>query len=146
MTTSERTFNWWEGFGAVAIAGIAAFTVYMIEPTATPRPQTQAQAQQQTQAEAQAKPVDIEGCVTSDDGFRTENGVAGFKVVLKNSCEVQIRCVVNVNVINSRGANTGQQTMLLGAAAPGQYSQKSWMFNTGYAGGMANMSRKCQSV
>lgn len=136
MKTSGHTVTWWEAIGVLALAGAAFAAISMIEPAATPRPQ----------AQAQKPPVDIEGCVTSDDGFRTENGVSGFKVVLKNSCEVRIRCVVNVNVINSRGSNAGQQTMLLGAAAAGQFSQKAWMFETGSAGGMANLSRKCQGA
>lgn len=136
MNRSGHTIAWWEAIGVLALVGAAFAAVSLIEPAATPRSQTQ----------AQKPPVDIEGCVMSDDGFRTENGVSGFKVVLTNTCEVRIRCVVYVNVINSRGANTGQQTMLLGAASPGQSSQKAWMFDTGYAGGMASMSRQCQGV
>lgn len=129
MTTSDRTFAWWQGLGALAIAGMAAFAIHAIEPEFSGRAQPS---------------VNADACVTSDDGFRTIGGVSGFQVVLSNTCEVKVRCTVYVNVTNSRGSNTGRTTLLLAAASPAGTSQKSWMFDTGQASGMASMSRECK--
>lgn len=130
MKISGHTVTWWEAIGVLALVGATFAAISMIEP----------------ESAGPSKTVNADACVTSDDGFRTVDGVAGFQVVLKNSCEVKVRCTVFVNVTNSRGSNTGQQTLLLSAAAPGQFSQKSWMFNTGSASGMASLSRECKGA
>jgi len=94
---------------------------------------------------ADSKPAE-KVCVTDDSKFRQDGKKNTFVVALKNSCAQPQRCKVNVYVVGSTGPVQGSGTVTLGAAANGQYSQKSYVLKVKEAGGMANMSRSCKAI
>ena len=84
--------------------------------------------------------------MTNQTAFKQAGNQPVFEVVLENSCDMRIRCTVNVYVLGAKGPSQGQTTLVLGPAAKGQTSRKVHAFKVKSAGGMANMSQECKTI
>ena len=96
-----------------------------------------------TTAQAPAAPA---RCTSEQSGFRAQNGVNMYYVEVTSACEKRQRCTINAYVVGSRGGKTGQGTLTLGKASPGQETKKTWTMRTAEDGGMANMSWSCKDI
>ena len=85
-------------------------------------------------------------CTSEQSGFRAQNGVNTFYVEVTSACAMRQRCTINAYVVGSRGGKTGQGTLTLGKASPGQETKKTWTMRTAENGGMANMSWSCKDI
>ncbi len=98
------------------------------------------------QAEQKVEKKEEPKCVTNQTAFKQAGNQPVFEVVLENSCDMRIRCTVNVYVLGAKGPSQGQTTLVLGPAAKGQTSRKVHAFKVKSAGGMANMSQECKTI
>ncbi len=85
-------------------------------------------------------------CTSEQSGFRAQNGVNMYYVEVTSACEKRQRCTINAYVVGSRGGKTGQGTLTLGKASPGQETKKTWTMRTAENGGTANMSWSCRDI
>ena len=85
-------------------------------------------------------------CTSEQSGFRAQNGVNMYYVEVTSACARRQLCTINAYVVGSRGGKTGQGTLTLGKASPGQETKKIWTMRTAENGGMANMSWSCKDI
>jgi hypothetical protein len=69
-----------------------------------------------------------------------------YYVEVTSACARRQLCTINAYVVGSRGGKTGQGTLTLGKASPGQETKKIWTMRTAENGGMANMSWSCKDI
>jgi hypothetical protein len=74
------------------------------------------------------------------------HGINVYYVEVTSACEKRQRCIINAYVVGSRGGKTGQGTLVLGKASPGQEARKTWTMRTAENGGMASMSWSCKDI
>lgn len=106
---------------------------------------------QQPPAEQQVEPKPAEpekkpDCVTNQTGFKQDGEQPVYEVAFENSCDMRLRCTVDLTVMGSRGVAQGRGTLVLGPAAQGQTTRKVWALKVKSAGGMASMSFKCAKI
>lgn len=106
---------------------------------------------QRPPAEEQAEPKPAEpakkpDCVTNETGFKQNGEQPVYEVALENSCDMRLKCTVDLTVMGSRGVAQGRGTLVLGPAAQGQSTRKVWALKVKSAGGMASMSFKCAKI
>ena len=98
-------------------------------------------------AEEQKEPAkEAPKCVTNQSGFKQAGGKPVFEVALENSCDVRLKCTVDIYVLGAKGPTQGHTTLVLGAAAKGQATRKVYALKVKSAGGMANMSQGCKKI
>jgi hypothetical protein len=100
--------------------------------------------------EAEQKPAEPKKeepkCVTNQSDFKQVGGKPVFEVALENSCDVRLKCTIDIYVLGAKGPVQGQTTLVLGPAAKGQTTRKVHAFKVKSAGGMANMSQQCKQI
>jgi hypothetical protein len=106
---------------------------------------------QQPRAEQQAEPKPAEpekkpDCVTNQTAFKQNGGQPVYEVVLENSCDMRLKCTVDLTVMGSRGVAQGRGMLVLGPAAEGQTTRKVHVLKVKSLGGMASMSLKCTKI
>jgi hypothetical protein len=106
---------------------------------------------QQPPAEQQAepKPTELEkkpDCVTNQTEFKQKGEQPVYEVALENSCDMRLKCTVDLTVMGSRGIAQGRGTLVLGPAAKGQTTRKVFVLKVKSMGGMASMSLKCAKI
>ena len=99
-----------------------------------------AAAQADKKADAPAR------CTSEQSGFRAQNGINVYYVEVTSACAKRQRCIINAYVVGARGGKTGQGTLVLGKASPGQEAKKTWTMRTTENGGMAQMSWSCKDI
>jgi hypothetical protein len=85
-------------------------------------------------------------CVTNQSGFKQVGDKPVFEVALENSCDVRLKCTVDIYVLGAKGPTQGHTTLVLGPAAKGQTTRKVYALKVKSAGGMANMSQECKKI
>jgi len=85
-------------------------------------------------------------CVTNQTGFKQVGDKPVFEVALENTCEVRLKCTIDIYVLGAKGPVQGRATMVLGPAAKGQTTRKVYALKVKSAGGMANMSQECRKI
>lgn len=63
-----------------------------------------------------------------------------------NSCDMRLKCTVEVFVMGARGTAQGHGTLVLAAAPKGQTTRQTYVLKVKSAGGMANMSHSCKAI
>jgi hypothetical protein len=107
---------------------------------------------QQPPAEQQAEPKPAEqpekkpDCVTNQTGFKQNGEQPVYEVALENSCDMRLKCTIDLYVLGARGPTQGRGTLVLGPAAKGQTTRKVYVLKVKSAGGMASMSQKCTKI
>ncbi|WP_157100494.1 hypothetical protein [Rhodoplanes sp. Z2-YC6860] len=105
---------------------------------------------QEPPAEKSEKPSDTKKeepkCVTNQTGFKQVGDKPVFEVALENSCDVRLKCTIDIYVLGAKGPVQGHTTMVLGPAAKGQTTRKVYALKVKSAGGMANMSQECKKL
>ncbi len=106
---------------------------------------------QQPPAEQQIEPKPAEpekkpDCVTNQTGFKQNGDQPVYEVALENSCDMRLKCTVDLTVMGSRGVAQGRGTLVLGPAAQGQTTRKIHVLKVKSMGGMASMSLKCTRI
>ena len=103
---------------------------------------------QKPPAEQQAKPPEPEKpkCVASNTGFKEKGGKPVYEIELVNSCDMRVKCTIDVFVMGARGTAQGHSTLVLQAAPKGQTTSKIYTLKVKSAGGMANMSQSCKAI
>jgi hypothetical protein len=99
-----------------------------------------AAAQEKATAEKPAR------CTSEQSGFRAQSGINVYYVEVTSACARRQLCIINAYVVGSRGGKTGQGTLVLGKASPGQAAKKTWSMRTAENGGMASMSWSCKDI
>lgn len=125
---------------ALALAASGGFAVAAEEGDGqVPPPEQSAPAEQQ-------KPPEKPKCVTSNAGFKEKDKRATFEVELINSCDMRLKCTVDAFVIGAKGQVQGHGTLILGSAAKGQTTSKTYVLKVKSSGGMANVSHNCKQI
>jgi hypothetical protein len=93
-----------------------------------------------------AEPAKKPDCVTNETAFKQNGEQPVFEVALENSCDMRLKCTVDLTVMGSRGVAQGRGTLVLGPAAEGQTTRKIWALKVKSMGGMASMSFKCAKI
>jgi hypothetical protein len=96
--------------------------------------------------EQKQPPKEQPKCVTSQSAFKQVGGKPVFEVALENSCDVRLKCAVDIYVLGAKGPAQGHATLVLGPAAKGQTTRKVYALKVKSAGGMANMSQDCKKI
>ena len=104
-----------------------------------------AMAEDKEQAKQEPKKEEPK-CVTNQTGFKQVGDKPVFEVTLENSCDMRIKCTVDIYVLGAKGPTQGHTTMVLGPAAKGQSTRKVYALKVKSAGGMANMSQECKKI
>jgi hypothetical protein len=103
-------------------------------------------AEQIEQKPAEQKPEEKPKCVTNQTGFKQAGNKPTFEVALENSCDMRLKCKIDVYVLGAKGPVQGHTTLTLGPAAKGQSTRKVYVLKVKSAGGMANMSHECKKI
>ena len=106
----------------------------------------QEQQDEQKPAGQKAEQKEEPKCVTNQTAFKQAGDQPVFEVVLENSCNMRVRCTINVYVLGAKGPSQGHSTLVLGPAAKGQSSRKVYALKVKSPGGMANMSQECKKI
>jgi hypothetical protein len=134
----------------ITIKVIAALTIlFALHFAASAAEQDKIDSGQRPPQETQPKAEQAQTparCTSEQSGFRALNGVNTFYVEVTSACEKPQRCTINAYVVGSRGGKTGQGSLTLGKASPGQETKRTWTMRTAENGGMANMSWSCKDI
>jgi len=100
--------------------------------------------------EQQAEPKPAEqpekNCITSNTEFKQNGEQPVYEVALENSCNMRLKCTIELYVVGARGPAQGRGTVVLGPAAEGQTTRKVYALKVKSLGGMASMSQKCEKI
>ena len=98
--------------------------------------------------QAEAKPAEQpeKKCVTNKTDFKQQGDQPVYEVVLENSCDMRLKCTIDLYVVGARGPAQGRGTLILGPAAEGQHTRKVYALKVKSLGGMASMSQKCEKI
>jgi hypothetical protein len=129
--------------GALILAG------GLCSPALAVKPQIPNGQQPPAERQAEPKPADPEkkpDCVTDQTGFKQDGNQPVYEVALENSCDMRLKCTVDLTVMGARGVVQGRRTLVLGPAAKGQTTRKVFVLKVRSMGGMASMSNKCTKI
>src|SRR5262249_39593540 len=98
--------------------------------------------------QAEAKPAEQpeKKCVTNQTDFKQHGDQPVYEVTLENSCNLRLKCTIDLYVVGARGPAQGRGTLVLGPAAEGQTTRKVYVLKVKSVGGMASMSQKCEKI
>lgn len=130
--------------GALMLAGGFCSPALAIKPVVpdSQRPPEEQQAEPKS-AEQPEKKSD---CVTNQSGFKQNGDQPVYEVALENSCDMRLKCTIDLYVLGARGPTQGRGTLVLGPAANGHTTRKVYVLKVKSAGGMASMSQKCTKI
>jgi hypothetical protein len=103
-------------------------------------------AEQQAEPKPADQPEKKPDCVTNQTGFKQNGDQPVYEVALENSCDMRLKCTIDLYVLGARGPSQGRGTLVLGPAAQGQTARKVYVLKVKSAGGMASMSHKCTKI
>jgi hypothetical protein len=103
-------------------------------------------AKQQAEPKPADQPEKKPDCVTNQTGFKQNGDQPVYEVALENSCDMRLKCTIDLYVLGARGPSQGRGTLVLGPAAQGQTARKVYVLKVKSAGGMASMSHKCTKI
>jgi hypothetical protein len=103
-------------------------------------------AEQQAEPKPAEQPEKKPDCVTNQSGFKQNGEQPVYEVALENSCDMRLKCTIDLYVLGARGPTQGRGTLVLGPAAQGQTTRKVYALKVKSAGGMASMSQKCTKI
>ena len=144
MFTPSSGGTYWAKAGlALILAGGFCTSALALKPQI---PGQQPPAAQTEQKPAEQKPEEKPKCVTNQTDFKQAGGKPTFEVALENSCDMRLKCTIDVYVLGAKGPVQGHTTLTLGPAAKGQSTRKVYVLKVKSAGGMANMSHECKKI
>ncbi|MBV9558292.1 MAG: hypothetical protein JO254_14585 [Pseudolabrys sp.] len=85
-----------------------------------------------------------ESCVTDTANFQQVGDEAAFVIEVSSTCTVELSCSISAFIITADGPASGKTTLLLPAPGNGEPMRRRFEIKLKEAGGMANVSRKCQ--
>ena len=101
---------------------------------------------QKPPAEQQADKKEEPKCITNKTDFKQAGSQPVYEIALENSCDVRLKCTIDVSVMGAKGIAQGHTTLLLGPAAKGQSTRKVNALKVKSLGGMATMSQECKKI
>ena len=130
--------------GALVLAGGFCSPAFAVKPQIPDgqRPSAEQQAEPKPADQPEKKP----DCVTNQTGFKQNGDQPVYEVALENSCDMRLKCTIDLYVLGARGPSQGRGTLVLGPAAQGQTTRKVYVLKVKSAGGMASMSHKCTKI
>lgn len=99
-----------------------------------------------SEEQTEQKPVEDNKCASVDTGYVKAGSGAKFHIMLKNTCERRLRCVVQVYHVDSTGPHKGKSTMTLAPHSKGNAANKDYVMKVGQMGGSANISHECKKI
>src|SRR5688572_10543487 len=99
----------------------------LCSPAQASTPQIPDGHQPPAEQQVEPKPAETEkkpDCVTNQTAFKQNGEQPVYEVALENSCDMRLKCTVDLTVLGSRGMAQGRGTLVLGPAAEGQTSRK----------------------
>ena len=137
--------SWTKAGLALILAGGFCSSALAVKPQIPDGQQPPAE-QQAEQKPAEQTPDEKPKCVTEQSGFKQAGDRPTFEVALENSCDMRLKCTIDVFVMGAKGPAQGHTTLTLGAAAKGQTTRKVYVLKVKSAGGMASMSHECKQI
>jgi len=137
--------SWTKAGLALILAGGFCSSALAVKPQIPDGQQPPAE-QQAEQKPAEQTPDEKPKCVTEQSGFKQAGDRPTFEVALENSCDMRLKCTIDVFVMGAKGPAQGHTTLTLGAAAKGQATRKVYVLKVKSAGGMACMSHECKQI
>ena len=138
----SRRLSWATAGLVVALTGGFCSQALAVKP--------QMAESQQAPVEQQAEPNPPEQpekkCVTNQTDFKQKGDQPVYEVALENSCNMRLKCTIELYVVGARGPAQGRGTLVLGPAAEGQTTRKVYALKVKSLGGMASMSQKCEKI
>lgn len=131
---------------ALILAGGLCAPAFAVTPQVPPDGQQPPAEQQAEQKPAEQKPEEKPKCITSQTDFKQAGSQPIFEIALENSCDMRLKCTIDVSVMGSKGIAQGHTTLTLGAAAKGQSTRKVYVLKVKSLGGMASMSHECKKI
>jgi hypothetical protein len=130
--------------GALILFGGFCSPAFAIKPQIPDgqRPPAEQRAEPKPADQPEKKP----DCVTNQTGFKQSGDQPVYEVALENSCDMRLKCTIDLYVLGARGPSQGRGTLVLGPAAQGQTTRKVYVLKVKSAGGMASMSHKCTKI
>jgi hypothetical protein len=130
--------------GALILAGGFCSPALAVKPQIPDgqRPPAEQQAEPKPGEQPEKKP----DCVTNQTGFKQNGDQPVYEVALENSCDMRLKCTIDLYVLGARGSAQGRGTLILGPAANGQTTRKVYVLKVKSAGGMASMSHQCKKI
>jgi hypothetical protein len=132
-----------------AAGGALILAVGVCSPALATTPEIPDSQQPPAEQQAEPKPAEPEkkpDCVTNQTAFKQDGDQPVYEVVLENSCDMRLKCTVDLTVLGARGVAQGRGTLVLGPAAQGQSTRKVHVLKVKSMGGMASMSLKCAQI
>jgi hypothetical protein len=133
-----------------AVGGLLILSGGLFSPALAVKPQIPDGQQAPTEQQAEPKPAEQPekkpDCVTNQTGFRQNGDQPVYEVALENSCDMRLKCTIDLYVLGARGPAQGRGTLILGPAAKGQTTRKVYVLKVKSAAGMASMSHKCIKI
>jgi hypothetical protein len=149
FTQSSGASFWTKAGLALILAGGFCTSALALKPQITDGQQPPADQQtEQMPAEQkpEERPAEKPACVANQTDFKQAGGKPTFEVALENSCNMRLKCKINVYVLGAKGPVQGHTTLTLGPATKGQSTRKVYVLKVKSAGGMANMSHECKKI
>jgi hypothetical protein len=131
-----------------AAGGLLIVTGGFCSPALAVKPQIPDGQRPPVEQQAEPKPAEEKkpDCVTNQTGFKQNGDQPVYEVALENSCDMRLKCTIDLYVLGARGPTQGRGTLVLGPAANGQATRKVYVLKVKSAGGMASMSQKCTKI
>ena len=126
----------------LALAGGFCSQAFAVKPAIADgqKPPPEEQAEPKPAEEPEKK------CVTNKTDFKQNGDQPVYEVALENSCNMRLKCTIDLYVVGARGPAQGRGTLILGPAAEGQTTRKVYALKVKSLGGMASMSQKCEKI
>jgi hypothetical protein len=138
------------GRSTVAAAGVVLMLAgALCSPALAAAPEIPDGQEPPAEQQVELKPAEPEkkpDCVTNQTAFKQNGEQPVYEVVLENSCDMRLKCTVDLTVMGSRGIAQDRGTLVLGPAAQGQATRKVHALTVKSLGGMASMSLKCAKI
>jgi hypothetical protein len=132
---------------ALVLSGALCSQAFAVKPEIPDGQRPPAEQQdEQKPAEPKAEKKGEPKCVTNQTAFKQAGDQPVFEVALENSCDMRLKCTINVYVLGAKGPTQGRTTLVLGPAAKGQTTRKVYTLKVKSSGGMANMSQECKKI
>ena len=102
--------------GLLILAGGLCSPALAVKPQI---PDGQRPPAEQAEPKPAEQPEKKPDCVTNQTGFKQDGDQPVYEVALENSCDMRLRCTIDLYVLGARGPAQGRRTLVLGPAAKG---------------------------
>ncbi len=127
---------------ALILAGAFGSSAFAVKPQLTDGQKPPAEQQDEQKADKKEEPK----CVINKTDFKQDGSQPVFEIALENSCNIRLKCTIDVSVMGAKGIAQGHSTLILGPAAKGQTTRKVYALKVKSLGGMASMSQECKKI